>query len=407
MKVAQLCQKVANLVGRHPRLQNVNRGQYRHAIQLAQITPFLNSLSANDRSVLNLVATATHDKVKPDHRSQIIPLEQPIQSEGREILSLRLKGVYPRVTEDGKVKPYVEGNGYLKRIMEPAGETRVAVRMERDASEISPYGSLRLERLTKEIETALILGPKMTDQLLGFGVYEDLRFDQQPIGFLIYGMERKEDVRMIGHLSSHVRQTGRLPEAEDQAIKSGSLLRSMHDQELIHGFPHMGNYAVIGDRSARLLDLDATVKLGSVPAEDRAAYLYLDLSRAINDYQRHFLYEDIYDGEVDYEYVPSTPLLPFFLWGYFRADISMPFVKMLQEFVVEPQSVSRLLQRFGDLPEFGNGWRQGNDFTLIEPTVRLYSMREPGQIDLQDFTSNPLFAQFFEALQIVAGMRAS
>ena len=207
----------------------------------------------------------------------------------------------------------------------------------------------------------------------------------------------------MNYLLKHVSENGRLPDAEDLAEHTGILLREMHELKYGHRSPHLGNYGLLlTQRESRILDLETSFKLSSVPEEDRLAFLYLDLSRTINDYQRAMAHIEWYDGETEENFISSTALLPFFFWGYFKGDTSLPFIKALQRFMDGNYKPYELSETFGILPEFEDGWRRGGEFTLIEPTIQLYTLAEKSRIDLEDFRSHPFFNLFYEALEEVA-----
>jgi hypothetical protein len=99
-----------------------------------------------------------------------------------------------------------------------------------------------------------------------------------------------------------------------------------------------------------------------------------------------------------------TPLLPHFLYGYFKGTQAQAFLKEIMKFV-ENNSFdfglrAALFTMFGSLPEFGPGFRRGNDFTLVDPIIHLYS-GEATALNLKTCTENKLFNLFYQAIELV------
>lgn len=404
MRMNQLCHTAQKLLKRQLTGTAIARGEYRYAVRLNETHKFLNKLEEDDLACLKKYLTYSFDQVNLDVRSVVIGLKRPVSIAGRMILALRLKGIYPRVSKENKVEAYTMGNGYAGRVIEVSEGARLSARMSQGMSEVSPRGTMSLERLTREVEVALKLGPETTDLLLGFGHFEELRYNGQEVGFVVYGIERQEDIRLITGWKGRIAKTGLLPKANHLAVHTGQLLRSMHDRSLAHRYPHLGNYAALNNMEARLLDLDTAIDLGQTAEVARPAILYLDLARTINDYQKVFDFKHPRYRSMDRE-VRLTPLLPHFLWGYFKGDRSLSFVSDLAELIDKPEY--ELVAHFGELPRFSEGWRWGGSFTLVEPTIRLIArpeqeLKQRGWLDLAGFTENPLFGSFYQALTAVA-----
>jgi hypothetical protein len=406
----RLCRKLQSIVRQEVRFHNIPKGgQYRFGVGVAEVLPFIKKLSLADFDHFKKKVTFAREENGKDKRSVIIPLHNPIIIDGKTIQALRLKGVMPQVAEGNRVAAYKSGRGFSKRKLEVTAKDEITIRLNDQISEHAPWGTVRFSNLAREVETALWLGGEITEALLGFGFYEGIEFDKEPVGFAIYGMERKDDVRIFRDFVQHVRNNiGRLPQAEGLARHTGELLRKMHEKAFFHGAPHLGNFRKLTNDLARILDLDTAVKIESVPEEFRRAFLYLDCSRIINDYQREIWYEEIYDGEAEIERIQLTFFLPYFFWGYFRGDVSLPFVREMEQFVSQPPSIRKLLGTFGNLAEFGVGWRWGGTLTLIEPTIKLYATaaNEKSKVNLLDFMDHSLFAKYYEALgQVSASLR--
>ncbi|MFH1386911.1 MAG: hypothetical protein ABIH50_04530 [bacterium] len=136
-----LGQSIANQVKRTLPVTSLPKGEFRYSVQLSELQPFLQKLSGNDLALLKRRMTFSLERAREDTRSVVILLEQPIELEGQLISSLRLKGVFPQ-SENGKVKPYVDGAGYSVTKVEPISSTRIRGRKERKSTEFSASGTM-------------------------------------------------------------------------------------------------------------------------------------------------------------------------------------------------------------------------------------------------------------------------
>lgn len=362
----------------------------------------MGKLSPEDLDTFKKRATFSLLPHENDTRSIVIQLKKPIAINNKTILNIRLKGIYPKVSHSNEIARYSFGNGFLHALFNIPCADMIKSRREREASEYKAWGTLQFERLKKEVETALALGPRITDLLLGFGLFEGLEFNGQPIGFAVYGMERDNDLRISEYIPQYIKENGRLPQMQELAAHTGWLLRKAHRQFILES-PHLGNYGILNAETARLMDFDNATRMASIPPEMRPAFIYLNLSRTINDYQMIHRYEEFYDGEPEEHLIPTTPLLPFFLWGYFGGDTNLPFVQSIADFARADQDPSSCERYFGRLPYFGDGWREGGTFTLVEPIIHLMSQKNDAEINLQDYAGQyPLFGQFYQAIRAVA-----
>lgn len=382
---------------------NISGGGFRFPARITEVFHFLTKLSPHDLDIFKQRATFSIENPNQDERSTVIPLENPIEIEGRTILALRLKGIFPRTAENGQVQAYKEGKGFVEKILKVVGKDLICSDPKKSSVEYSAQGSMRFTKLKTEVETALQLGGELTDFLLGFGIFEGLEFDGQPIGFAIYGMERKEDLRVQRYFHRRIKETGSLDNLQELASSVGKVLRKIHQQNLVHRYPHLGNFGLSLPNHCRVLDLDTTFALSSVPAEWRPALLYLDLSRTINDLMRSIRYEDIYDGEAEIADVFLTPLIPFFLHGYFVGDAGLLLSDQIARFILPGAPAEDLFRTFGYCPEFDSNWRLGgNDHSLMEPTIHALQV-SPEPVNLKDprFMRTPLYAVFYAALEAI------
>jgi len=402
----KLCEKISEITKNPVAFNSISKGTLRYSVKIGEVSPFMRKLSKPDLEFFKRRATFSMNNMRKDkdERSVIIPLENPIEINGKTVMALRLKGIFPQANEKGEVLSYKDGSGYVPTLLKVAGENKIRSTTTRDVQDYFPWGTMGSEAIEKEVGAALLLGPEMTDLLLGFGIYEDLTFCGKPVGFAIYGMEREKDIRVLEYLKGYIETCGKLPDAGNQAIQTGQLLRQMNDLGLSHGYPHLWNYAKVSQDKAKILDLDTAVNWENIPKEERVANIFLSLSHTINDYMKCFIYKSEYDGEVEKEYVHLTRLLPFFLLGYFGNDSSSLFVKAVERFTEKDRSDKELRDAFGVLPTYCSQfvWEtRGRAQTLIEPVIQLYKTIG-STVDLENFKNNPLSGLFYQAIEKTA-----
>lgn len=374
---------------------------FRFNANLFEIRGFKDALSPNDRTNLFRHITGSVSLEKGDVRSAFVPLETPVTIDGITISALRMKGVFPKAHEDGEVLRYSSGKGFCDRLCLPTEGTKIRVTLDKEAGQFSPYGTLSSSRLETEVLTAVELGDS-TDPILGYSVFEDLHFNGGPVGAAIYGAQRPIDQRFYKVLSSTILLKGVLPDEYEAAAQSGILLRTMHKKLLAHRYPHLGNYVLNPDGRLKIVDLDTTVSLFAVPKEQRLAFLYLDVARAVEDYMKDFPYRDCYDGEEEITYLTPLNLLPWFFFGYFNGFPKSDFFEVIKDFMTGDRQKGELVGFFGRLPEFSSGYCMGEDKTIIEPITTMYSSPNNTEIDLRDFMHRNTFRLFYDALEKAA-----
>jgi hypothetical protein len=401
--ISRLCGKIENITQRRVDLHRIQRGVFRYSVNVGEAAPFLNKLSSADLELFKRRATFSIDNPNQGQRSVIVPLQNPIQLGDVAINALRLKGAFPRTQAENStiVEAYSEGIGFCRRLFDREGST-ISMRTERGAEEFSGKGTMNYRSLENEVETALILGTEITDPLLGFGIFDELTFCDQPVGLAIYGMQRTDDIRYLHRISKIVEEEHSIMEETGNSERIGKLLRLTHeDRKIIHSMPHLENFATSpGDRMV-MADLDHSKRSLSLPKEVRATHMFTDLSRTINDYMREWRVEVVYDGESEIVDFYLTRLLPHFLWGYFAGDTSIPFVRDVERCLNDRDDRS-LFEVFGVLPKFGPGFAQPILHpTLIDPIVDVHGSPVGTKVDLESY-SNPYFMAFYSALKALA-----
>lgn len=317
--ITEFVQRISSRIGRRLNRHHLAGPLVRHPVKLYEIKPVLGRLKPNEHELFSLAATGSFGEPQADRRSLIVQFTQPTENRQEEEISLRFKGVYPEVVE-GKVNKYARGSGFVPTIIEPADGAKLFANQERSEHDYLPAGTMSAECLQTEVETALTLGPEISDELLGFGYYENLSFNSEPIGFVYYAMDRIKDLRLL-QIVNYSREATFAARFSDAAWQAGNLLRMMHDLGLAHRYPHLANFT--WDNSAqkvKLVDLDTAIELAGLPRETRLAWLYLDLSRTIIDFYGTYLF-----GKPGAHYgTTMVELLPHLFSGYFRTEVNFP-----------------------------------------------------------------------------------
>ncbi|HTY13978.1 MAG TPA: hypothetical protein VMD02_07340 [Candidatus Omnitrophota bacterium] len=357
----------------------------RYPARLAEIRPFLSALSATDRKTFDLRATFSIDNPNRDTRSLTIPLAHTIEIEGQAIRALRLKGVFPRADQNGKVGKYDRGRGFCSKALFVSGPDELSCRPKLMDADYLAAGTVKLNTLSNEVLAALAIGAETTDMILGFGLYQGLNYDDQPVGFAIYGMGRDEDLRLNNHIVTHIKYLGDLPGSFPDLIRHvGKLLRKVHASGHSHGSgyaSHIGNFGVLPPSEARIVDLDASLSLRSIPAEHRLAVLYLDIQRIVKDliftkFRNHYS-----------EDVSLAPYLPHFFMGYFGTFPELSFVRSMERIARSPIKEERDFQC------------SHSGFSVALPGIELTNHEGSGIVDLASFRSDPIFNDFYCALE--------
>jgi len=282
------------------------------------------SRTPTDRAQVENIITDT--QYQPDTgRSRVYTLENPIEYNNRVILSLRLKGVLPKVLEDGTIPSHQDPHGGYVAHPHLVRKDGTAYRQEFNQGE--PEGSLLEKGARVEFFTAQAVGPELSDFAFGHGIYPELEyFDQRP-GFVIYGMESTEDVRfwqdflyprtkslryrestVDRHLQSHQFNT--------MASLFGQTLARFHDPKtpgFIHCFPHLGNIGIVRQKIV-IRDLTDCLAINSLTPEQAYGYLLLDMARVFDEFCGNHKADD---GEQVVN-INFAHLLPHFIRGYFK-----------------------------------------------------------------------------------------
>lgn len=395
----------------------------KRSCRIAQIRPFWSNLSETNLKKLDLIRGFD----VPNVRTYGLSIDIPLDVQGEEVRKLRIKGLTPRVGSDSIVAPYTYGSGFVEKLFDVIGKDEIMVREKRSAEEYSAHGTLSQDRLETEVLTALALGPKTTDPILGFGEFDGLTFNGGPVGFAIYGMSRIEDDRMaqtIKKLADAATRNGKilLPPMYGAAFMTGARLREMHEKGFFHRYPHLDNFAVLPNEDVRIVDLDTAVRISNIPEELRSAFLYLDFSRLIRDYTYNVFLEyykrvDNQDGdseEFSFAFLRSLmPLFMYFLNGYFGSDTGIELSDRVKDYKARWESGKsseqgviwkKMEEDFGlvDLEYEEGDTEKSTLITSLQPIVDLYSAPEGTTANLNDYCRYKEFGPLYEALRTVA-----
>ncbi|MFH1541998.1 MAG: hypothetical protein ABIE84_02780 [bacterium] len=326
-----------------------------------------------------------------EERSKTFELHDPISHDGKTLVALRIKGMLPVCDNEGVIKKYTGRLGFVEKLIRPAGDLRLKIITERDVSHYSPNGSMNLVQIENEVAVASELGTAITQPVLAFGLFENLRYMAEPVGFVIYGMETKEDERWAGHLTSHLiyLETGAHRHMPRMAESLGVNLFAMHRAGFIHLSPHFDNFVMDSNYRCRamprVVDLDHAVRLASYPQEMWPALLYIDHGRILNDF---IVGLRNWDGHYPVEF-----LLPFFLKGYFGEELCPPVADKLL----------RAMRHNQHLPFEYRVPSTIDLSSLIQPRATLQQKDHGGVIDLQDYRDNKgYFGQYLKSLEAIA-----
>jgi hypothetical protein len=235
--------------------------------------------------------------------------------------SIRLKGVNPKVGRGGVIAPHFGPGNVSHRVVIAEDASLVTV-----PGDLNPEGTMFFDNAEREAETALKLGQEITDEVLGLGSYDGFSFQGRKVGFVIFGLPSADDCRLQSTIANLMLNfIGRVGDpAAVMAIfplivnKIGRLMKGAHDRELVHLYPHLGNFRLdfqvnnfpefkLDPESTRLVDLETAKDTSALPAEIKAAWRYRDLSRLFAD-------------------------LALMRFGARFADLSLPLEKYLPDF---------------------------------------------------------------------------
>ena len=370
-------------------LQQRKRG---YPVQVAEVVPFMEQLKRQPYSYEQFIhfitGAETFCRDFFDQRSIVIPLRQPLRINGRNIFALRLKGVLPQVYRDkDQVVPHKGGLGAPNYVFEPQAEGfRYNVRLLSEDKDFEPKGAMSFSCLAAETTAALVLGSEQTDCLLGFGLFGHLEYIGSPVGFVVYGLETKRDVRLGLHFAETQGQT-----LNDLAEKMGATLRQAQ-QKIVHRAPTATNFGLRLGRQIKILDLEKALPISSIPQSARAAFLMIDILKASKDY-----YELAFQG------ITSLKLLPNFFAGYFNQERESSFCQEIKPYVGRPHGQETLKQVFGFLPTGDQATSGVNPSpSLVDPYVFARYQEREGAINLTDyFDRMPLLALLGEAVEQV------
>ena len=352
--------------------------------------PFLDALSPTDRAKV-VEGFQNMQPAKHDVRTVIHTLDSPLMSQDCSGLAIRIKGMLPK-TKDRTVEPYLSGRGYVERGFSSNGpDVLCSQKIEED-----PFGTNTFRALLVEAGAAISMGNSLTDHFLGMGIFNNLSFHDEPVGFTIYSIERPLDKRL---LYSFMDRNGDFPNGEKIAFEAGAKFRQIVlDKHIFHLWGHFANIAQNVDDSLRIVDLDEIVRVRTVPSDRRSVFLFVNLSRPLNEFLKRYNYW--YESERDEK--TWVEMLPHFLLGYFGRETS-DFSREIAGLIQDGATIRDLEGLFGVCPHFGSGWVSGSGNCIIQPTINLISGKAR-EVNLKEyFYDKPIFFRmFYQAIEQMA-----
>ncbi|MFA4842211.1 MAG: 6-phosphofructokinase, partial [Candidatus Omnitrophota bacterium] len=325
------------------------------------------AMANEDRSALNKICTCISDELdelifssggrittlyqedefkrKKEGREVFLHLEKPVVIDGLTLSVLRFKGSKPKVRSNNQVLVY-RGQGCANETLSLDRDGNIIVKKGSDlpwgTEPCYPLAQTEFEVMRAAAESRFIFN---SDYPVGIGYYDDLRFGDQPVGFVICGME-DDDLRldlgadgplMAKSNAGEGKERFIIDPPQDSTVYSslGRMLRNMHEQGWAHLFPHMGNIGIVrmpeGRSKVIFRDLDAAVNLSGLPIYNQLRFRFLDILRIVYDV---LVTEVERRNDERSEYKTGTVyLIEDFLRGYFYdADYQeASFLKMARQ----------------------------------------------------------------------------
>ncbi|MFA5840414.1 MAG: hypothetical protein WC890_07195 [Candidatus Margulisiibacteriota bacterium] len=420
--VLRLCENIRAFTGRMPQKRQIPAASItggRHSVTLYEIHPFIELLPQNEQQRLLLAATGDWKRsglykegrkvLCGDYSVENYPLLG-----GREVRQIRLKGALPRLQNRNVVRRY-KGLGYVDKWLIPMGECRLGTkRADNNIQFFHPDGSMRKRTLEREVLSALQLGGQITDVVLGFGLYDDLVFDGDQVGFVVYGLE-VSNINRVSDAFDHILFSNRREEfmlhLVDLTENSGRMLARVHrEHKLSHSYAYPMNYRRFLNGEVRLLDLDTMQTLKGYSPEEIAVRLFIDLNRAAWD---HYRIDNCWFSGIPEEhwllFNNRAPFLAHWLKGYFDEYPGLYFTGLINAFLSKnprskwsgsPANMAAYEEIFGCFPE-QNMRRTDHVSSLVEPARQLIYNPNVSEVNLAE-CKDRIFKPFFDALLHVA-----
>lgn len=290
---------------------------------------------ADKNQIRNILTDTSYNSPSVSGRSLVSVLKGPYQVDNTVISSIRFKGVAPNILADGSI-PEHRGQGYVRTPIEVKYDGTVSLASPTMGA---PEGGILAKRAEREFQTAAALGPQITNYALGYGIYPELEYSGQRLGFVFYGQEDNESLRFM---QDFIRPKLKELEPESGPISSSVMAKYLGGSELytichmfgenlalfhrlyVHQYPHLGNIIVIMQNGApvkiKICDLDACLPIKELEPAQAYSYLFLDLARVFYDFCTNWA-EHPKEGSSSFRY-NLAHLLPSFLKGYFGDQMS-------------------------------------------------------------------------------------
>ncbi len=249
-------------------------------------------------------------------RTSAVLLDSPFFVKGEAFNMLRIKGIDPKIGDDGAVLPHTGGG----RDPYPTGVHDSGV-IFLDKAPYTPEGGMLFSRAKNEVRAAEMLGTEFTDYPIGYGEFEDLRFAGDILGFCVYAV-RGYDFRLLEDFIYPSVSCGVQVEKDPATIGVikgfGRVLSEVHYKGVAHRYPHLENVGIanLGPTPKVLIkDLDTARFFSEMTQEQITAYMMLDIIKALAYFHRIRCMDGKKNGQPVFYDLFS--LAPYFVEGYF------------------------------------------------------------------------------------------
>lgn len=414
-KVRSFCSRAESLTGR--RLYGPFAWDHFNApAQLFLFHDFRDRLGPADIERLSSLCGRTftsNSGITQDERTVSLVIDSPFEVENMTANAIRWKGIHPVIERPGIVERYDSGKGFVTREIAVTAPYELSAKEQYGVNDYDARGAMAEDFLWREIAVPFSLPARTTDTLLGFGIFDDLLLDGTDMltGFAMFGMERLIDLRVLQYFINQAKATGQLPmDAKDIARMTGSVLGDVNGAGIFHEYAHPNNFSYDAASGTRATDFETSVPLNTIPREMWPLVLYREVFESLNPFYRMSNFPS-WKARAPEVHIETASLVPHLLWGYFKGDRTIEFVREIEPFVTQDRTNEEITAKFGYVPKYKRGFREDkNSFSLVEPGIRLLTVPSeglPAKLDMREFLKEarqrlPLFELYYEALKIKA-----
>ena len=323
---------------------------------------FWERLSKTDKKNIKTILSKNQHK-RINERTLIYQLTKPIKINNITILSVRLKGVCPKIEDNGTI-PENKGRCYVDQpiLVDKNGTTFI-----NKSNPGAPLGGARLTECSREFEVASQFAPAYADFPIGVGSFPELMFKDSPLGFIVFGMQTSQDLRAKDIIyPSNIATSYYKP--DNPGFVSNNYFsnfffalgeaKETFDQVYVHRYFHFGNYGLLSANRPKVCDFEAVRKVSELTPLARLAYFTIDLSRLFSDLsaKREFWHE----RKLITRFSLAHLIAPF-LNGYFGQETEF---NPTSDYFKRPRSTETQAIKF--MAEIRNRTQKGEVFNIPE-----------------------------------------